>query len=236
MLADRALELVGRRLGLAQRQRGEGAEPVGPGRYDLLSDPGVEPAGEGYTLGAEKVLRAGRHRRKHLHVDARLVHVCDPAGAEVEQFRPAAAAREEALVTAGLQPLELAGREVLLQSDEELLPVSGPGARHGGRERPGGGCRGDAEARGAAQERTPAQGAPARRLPAIRVCVGHDSKLLFLVIGAVMDAGCPWKHSRALAGGGAGPPRPQCWEYETAALPPNVMRRMTSWPSIQRCL
>ena len=102
VLADRTLELVGRRLGLAQRQRGERAEPLWICRHDLLGDPGVELAGEGHAFGAGQVLRARRHRRQHLDADPRLVHVGDPAGAQVEELGPAPAAREQPLVRAGV--------------------------------------------------------------------------------------------------------------------------------------
>ena len=174
MLADRALELVGSRLRVAQWQRGEGAEPLRIRRDDLLGDPVVELASERHTLGAGQGLGARRHGGQYLDGDARLVHVGDPPGAKIEKLGPAAAAREELLVPAGLAPPELGRREVLLQCDEEQLPVPVRCVRQGTAERPHRRRRGNAEACGAAQELTPAQGAAGHRPSVIGVPVDHD--------------------------------------------------------------
>ena len=224
VLTHRAIELVGRRPGFTQRQGGERSEPVRPGRDDLVGDPVVEPAGEGHAFRGGQVLGAGCHRREHLDADPGLVHVRNPAGAEVEELGPAPAAGEEPLVGAGVQPLQLAGREVLLQSDEKQLPVVVRGAREGGADRPRRRRRGGAEARRAAEECAPVEGAARRPAPVVRMRVGHDVILPIFVAGPVMVAGS----GRALLATGAGMARPY--------LAPNVMRRMTSWPSSQRCL
>ena len=148
-LADRAVEFVGRRLGLAQRHCGEGAETLRIDR-NLIGDPRVELAGVGDTFSPGQALNAGRHGRQHLHVDAGLVHVCDAPGPQVEEFGSAPPARKEALVAGAVESLKLACREVLFQSDEKHFVIIGRGPRPGGAEQSR--RQAGAEAGGAAQK------------------------------------------------------------------------------------
>ena len=104
-----------------------------------MGDPGVERAGEGDAFRAGEVLRAGRHRGEHLHADSRRIHVGDPPGREVEELRPATAAREQALFARALEAAQFGRGEVLFQGYEEELRVAVGGAPRGGeRQRRGG--------------------------------------------------------------------------------------------------
>ena len=123
-----------------------------------------------------------------LKTDVFLVHMeSDRAASSVETEADASGMR-----------LELAGGEVLLQSDEEQRSVPVRGIRGGGAERPR--RRGDAG--GAAQERAPAQRATGLRVPAIRMRVGHDVKSLFFATGPVMGPRVSRKPLCARAGAG----------------------------------
>ena len=83
-LGHRALELVGRRLGIVRRQRREGGEALrigGAGRRE----PVVDAANERRRAVGRQLLRRRRAVRDHLHVDADLVHLLEPQRAEIEQ-------------------------------------------------------------------------------------------------------------------------------------------------------
>ena len=79
---DGALELVGRRLGVARRQRGEGGKALRIGGNHGL-EPVVDAPRQRDRVGTGKFLRRGRAVREDLHVDAGLVHLLEPQLAEI---------------------------------------------------------------------------------------------------------------------------------------------------------
>ena len=169
-LAHRVFELVGGGPRLAQRQRGKGAEAIRIGRNDLLGDPGIELAGVCDTLGSRQVLGTRRQGRQDLEVDAGRIHVGDAAGADVVDVEPGHAFRKPDVV----EPLQLSGRKMLFQSEQEQVPVvTSGGGRHAGRQRR---CRrgGGTGNGGTAQELAPAQGSANRPGTGLIVWVGHD--------------------------------------------------------------
>ena len=83
VLADRALQFLGRGVGRAHRQGGEAGQAVG-----ILVYRGGElvVAGPGEAHGGRSVhlLHSGRRQRQHSQVDAGVVHGRDARVAEVE--------------------------------------------------------------------------------------------------------------------------------------------------------
>ena len=117
-LADAALELLGRRLRVLQRQRGEPREALrvlGDGRRQQVVDrrgPGHGDRGVGLGLDA------GCVQGELLHVEPRLVHGREPLRGEVEQ--PAGGLRPDVGLgdARGARAVarQLLGDEVLFQS------------------------------------------------------------------------------------------------------------------------
>ena len=72
-LADRSLELVGRRLGVCGGQCGKGGEPVGVGPH-RPAEPVVDAASQRHGSFGVDLLEPGHRVRQHLQVDAGFVH------------------------------------------------------------------------------------------------------------------------------------------------------------------
>ena len=85
-LGDAAFELVGGRLGVGGRQRGEAGEALRVGLAGPMQ-PVVDAAGHVDGDAGVEALRRRRVVREHLDVDAGLVHLLDAHVGEVLQPR-----------------------------------------------------------------------------------------------------------------------------------------------------
>ena len=79
---DRALELVGCRLRVGGRDRGERGEPVGV-RTDRLVEPVIGAARQSDGGLRVELLQPGIGVRQHLHIDAGLVHLSEAQFADI---------------------------------------------------------------------------------------------------------------------------------------------------------
>jgi hypothetical protein len=112
-----SLELIGRRLRIRRRQRGEAREPAAGFVYGLLQPVIRRPGYAGRGLGVE-ALRRRRGVRQHLEVDPGLVHLLDAQLAHIQQ--PLAQRRRARLRPAFLEMLADFGVEVMLFEGDDF--------------------------------------------------------------------------------------------------------------------
>ena len=120
ILGDRALELVGRGLGIGRWADAERLEAALMGAAGLV-EAVIGLAGESDSALGVHLLHRGRAMRQHLNIDAGLVHLLDAQLAEVAEPLGNARRRTGARIGGRVKRLHLGVQVMLFEGDDERL-------------------------------------------------------------------------------------------------------------------